>query len=107
MLGRKSYTQEELDHCQAAVGQQLAAYRSLVDALSGGANDPKARSALEELATGAPASAPRSTQAYVGSTRCTVPTRSIDRSNEAILPIPVVSAHATRYASAKSIRASS
>jgi hypothetical protein len=49
MLGRKSYTQEELDHCQAAVGQQLAAYRSLVDALSGGANDPKARFALEEL----------------------------------------------------------
>lgn len=37
-----------------------------------------------------------------GSTRSTVPTRSMDRSKEATLLIPVLSAHATRYASAKS-----
>ena len=39
-----------------------------------------------------------------GSIRSIVLTRSIERSKEAILPIPVVSAQATRYASAKSIR---
>lgn len=37
-----------------------------------------------------------------GSTRSTVPTRSIVVSNEATLLTPVLSAHATRYASAKS-----
>src|SRR5215211_824764 len=39
-----------------------------------------------------------------GSIRSIVLTRSIDRSKEATLPTPVVSAQATRYASAKSIR---
>jgi integrase/recombinase XerD len=39
-----------------------------------------------------------------GSIRSIVFTRSIGRSKEATWPIPVVSAHATRYASAKSIR---
>ena len=37
-----------------------------------------------------------------GSTRSTVPTRSIERSNVATTPMPLRSAHATRYASAKS-----
>jgi hypothetical protein len=36
MLGRKSYTQEELDSARAAVARQLDAYGSLVDAASGG-----------------------------------------------------------------------
>jgi hypothetical protein len=43
-------------------------------------------------------------QASPGSMRSTVPIRSIDRSNDAILLIPVLSAVATRYASAKSSR---
>lgn len=47
MLGRKNYTREELDHCKAALDQQLAAYRSLVDALAGATTDPKVNSALE------------------------------------------------------------
>ena len=47
MLGRKDYTQEELDHAKTAVGQQLAAYRKLVKALDGAGSDPKVASALE------------------------------------------------------------
>lgn len=39
-----------------------------------------------------------------GSMRSTVSTRSIERSNEATRPTPVLSAHATRYVSAKSSR---
>ncbi len=39
-----------------------------------------------------------------GSIRSIVSTRSMDRSKEATLPTPVLSAQATRYASAKSIR---
>lgn len=35
MLGRKTYTQEGLDHAKAAVAQQLAAYRKLVKAIDG------------------------------------------------------------------------
>ena len=34
MLGRKNYTQEELDHCKAAIAQQLAAYKTLVKAVA-------------------------------------------------------------------------
>jgi hypothetical protein len=30
MLGRKNYSQEELDHAKTAVDQQLAAYQKLV-----------------------------------------------------------------------------
>jgi hypothetical protein len=48
MLGRKSYTQEELDNARAAVNQQLAAYRSLAAAVAA-AGDDKATSALEDL----------------------------------------------------------
>jgi hypothetical protein len=34
MLGRKIYTQEQLDNCKAAVDQQLAAYKTLVKAVA-------------------------------------------------------------------------
>lgn len=47
MLGRKNNTQEELDHCKAVVGQQLAAYKTLVNAV--GTANPKVNSALEEF----------------------------------------------------------
>jgi hypothetical protein len=46
MLGRNSYTQEELDNAKASVAEQLAAYARLakaVDAMS----DPQAKEALE------------------------------------------------------------
>jgi hypothetical protein len=43
MLGRKTYTKEELDHAKTAIDQQVAAYEKLVKATS----DPKAKSALE------------------------------------------------------------
>ena len=46
MLGRKDYTQEELDHATTAVNQQLAAYKKLADAVDG-ASDPEAAAALE------------------------------------------------------------
>jgi hypothetical protein len=48
MLGRKDYTQDELDRAKGAVRQQLAAYRKLAKALDGAA-DPKAAAALEAL----------------------------------------------------------
>ncbi|HSD03985.1 MAG TPA: hypothetical protein VLB81_16535 [Gaiellales bacterium] len=35
MLGRKTFTQDELDGCRAAVDAQLEAYRRLADALGG------------------------------------------------------------------------
>jgi hypothetical protein len=47
MLGRKDYTQEELDQATSAVKQQLAAYRKLVKALDGSREDPKVAAALE------------------------------------------------------------
>jgi hypothetical protein len=47
MLGRKNYTQDELDQARSAVDQQLAAYRTLVEAIDGAAQDPKVRSALD------------------------------------------------------------
>jgi hypothetical protein len=47
MLGRKNYTQEELDEARSAVDQQLAAYRMLVEAIDGATQDPKVRSALD------------------------------------------------------------
>lgn len=49
MLGRKSYTQHELDNAKTAVSRQLAAYRRLVKALDGATSDPEVRSALEEF----------------------------------------------------------
>lgn len=47
MLGRKNYTQDELDQARSAVDQQLAAYRTLVEAIDGATQDPKVRSALD------------------------------------------------------------
>ena len=49
MLGRKTYTQEELDHAKAAVSQQVAAYKKLVKAIDGATSDPKVASALGEF----------------------------------------------------------
>jgi len=50
VLGRKNYTQEELDHGQAAVDQQLGAYRRLADAIAA-TDDEKAKAALEAFET--------------------------------------------------------
>ena len=47
MLGRKTYTQEELDSASAAVDQQLAAYERLVEAIDGATSDPGVKAALE------------------------------------------------------------
>jgi hypothetical protein len=47
MLGRKNYTQEELDQARSAVDQLLAAYRTLVEAIDGATQDTKVRSALD------------------------------------------------------------
>ncbi len=47
MLGRKSYTQEEFDHCKAAIDQQLAAYTTLVKAMTSATTDKKVNSALD------------------------------------------------------------
>jgi hypothetical protein len=46
MLGRKTYTQEELDNARSAVDGQLAAYKQLVKAIDA-TSDRKAKSALE------------------------------------------------------------
>jgi hypothetical protein len=43
ILGRKNYTQEELDHCKTAVDEQLAAYRALVNAIRGATGAEPAR----------------------------------------------------------------
>jgi hypothetical protein len=47
MLGRKNYTQEELDHAKAAIDQQLAAYKMLVKAVDAAPPYPKVTSAPE------------------------------------------------------------
>jgi hypothetical protein len=47
MLGRKNYTQEELDHSKTEIDQQLAAYKKLVKAIAGATTDKKVNSALE------------------------------------------------------------
>jgi hypothetical protein len=39
MLGHKSYTREELDHGNAAIDQQLAAYKTLVNAIASATSD--------------------------------------------------------------------
>jgi hypothetical protein len=48
MLGRKNYTQEEIDQGKAALDQQLAAYGKLVKAASS-MTDDKVRSAVESF----------------------------------------------------------
>ena len=47
MLGRKNYTQEELDHARSVISQQLAAYKELVKAIDKGKADLEVASALE------------------------------------------------------------
>ena len=49
MLGRKDYTQEEVDHAQAAITDQVAAYRKLAKAV-GATKDKKAEAALAAFA---------------------------------------------------------
>jgi hypothetical protein len=51
MLGRKSYTREEIDQARCAVDGQLAGYRDLVRALEGGPAGPDARAAREAFET--------------------------------------------------------
>jgi hypothetical protein len=46
MLGRKDYTQEELDNATSAINKQVAAYKKLAKAVDATA-DPKAAAALE------------------------------------------------------------
>src|SRR5436305_4403157 len=47
MLGRKDYTQEELDQATRTITQQLKAYKKLVKALDGAGEDPQVKAALE------------------------------------------------------------
>jgi hypothetical protein len=47
MLGRKDYTPDELDAATAAVGETLAAYRTLVDAIRRATDDPEVAVALD------------------------------------------------------------
>ena len=49
MLGRKNYTQQEIDQGKAAVDQQLATYKTLVRAVAGATDDEKVNSALESF----------------------------------------------------------
>ena len=46
MLGRRTYTQEELDNATAAIDRQLAAYTNLAKAVEA-TSDPKAKAALD------------------------------------------------------------
>jgi hypothetical protein len=47
MLGRKTYTPEELDHAETAIDGQLAAYRNLRAAIDGGTAAPEVAAALD------------------------------------------------------------
>ncbi len=47
MLGRNSYTREEFDHCKSTIDQQLAAYKTLVEALGKATKDKKVTPALD------------------------------------------------------------
>jgi hypothetical protein len=47
MLGRKNYSQEELDHAKTVIDRQLAAYKKLVKAIDGSTSDPGVKSALD------------------------------------------------------------
>src|SRR5947208_4165950 len=49
MLGRKDYTQEELDNARTAVDRQLTAYTKLVKAIDGATSDPRVKSALDDF----------------------------------------------------------
>jgi hypothetical protein len=47
MLGRKTYTEEEVQHAKAVIGEQLVAHQGLAAAVGG---DPKAKKAQAALA---------------------------------------------------------
>jgi hypothetical protein len=47
MLGRKTFTQDEIDHAKAVVDDQLAAYGALVEAAESATSDPAVTSALD------------------------------------------------------------
>jgi hypothetical protein len=47
MLGRKNYTQDEIDQGKAALTQQVAAYKKLAKAVAGATTDKKVDSAFE------------------------------------------------------------
>ena len=49
MLGRKNYTQEEIDQGKAALDQQLAAYKKLVKAVASATTDKKIDSTFESF----------------------------------------------------------
>jgi hypothetical protein len=49
MLGRKTYTQEEIDQGKAALDRQLAAYQKLVKAVAGATTDKKINAAFESF----------------------------------------------------------
>ncbi len=49
MLGRKNYTQDEIDQGKAALDQQLAAYKKLVKAAASATTDKKVNSAFESF----------------------------------------------------------
>lgn len=49
MLGRKSYTQAEIDQGKAALKQQLAAYKKLATAVAGAGSDKRIDTAVESF----------------------------------------------------------
>ncbi|WP_043825514.1 hypothetical protein [Rhodococcus opacus] len=49
MLGRKNYTQEEIDHAEASVAEQLAVYTSLTGAIAGEVTGKKVFASLEDF----------------------------------------------------------
>src|SRR6266542_2577347 len=49
MLGRKKYTQEEIDRGKAALEQQLAAYKQLVKAVASATTDERIDAAVESF----------------------------------------------------------
>ncbi|WP_009479029.1 hypothetical protein [Rhodococcus sp. JVH1] len=49
MLGRKNYTKEEIDHAEASVAEQVAAYTSLKGAIAGEVTGKKVFAALEDF----------------------------------------------------------
>lgn len=51
MLGRNSYTRDELDQCKTAVAQQLESYKTLVDAVTATAPAKDVSAALEGFET--------------------------------------------------------
>jgi hypothetical protein len=51
MLGRKDYTQDELDNTRTTIDRQLATYRTLVEAVTAATSEEKVSTALERSTT--------------------------------------------------------